>query len=278
MGEKKFTLGALFSKFDIRDYIASTKLTEFPDEFELKLPKVKNQGSVNSCVAHSLSTIVEYFNQKESGKYKQMSTNYIYGNRRLTWYKGSGMYTKDAIKTVTKYGDVPNELLSGNVEVPEAINKFEAAFDAINSEGYFFKFLEYFKLKNEAAIKTALMEHGPVVITMNWFEDIQVVNGVMQTSGSGNTRGGHCMVIYGWNETGWKVRNSWGRTWGDKGNVVIPYNVPVKETWGIRDADGESDLDVKKPFSGKIGAMFAGIINDVVEYFSKLWKKFKGEI
>ena len=36
--------GALFSKPDVRDYVASATLSEFPVEFELDMPKIKNQG------------------------------------------------------------------------------------------------------------------------------------------------------------------------------------------------------------------------------------------
>ena len=269
---KNYSLGALFSKPDVRNYIATTNNTEFPDEFELKLPKVKNQKNVSSCVAHALSTVVEYFNQKESGKYTQMSTGYIYGNRRLMLHKGKGVYTRDAIKTVVKYGDVPNKLFPLNVEVPEAIDEFEAAVAAIESEGYFFKFHEYFKLKDKEAIKTSIMENGPSIVCMHWFDDIKVVNGVMQTKcvKSGKT-GGHCMVIYGWNETGWKVRNSWGRNWGDKGNVVIPYDVTLREVWGIKDAAADSSLILKKPFKTKFGAWVAKFLNTVIGFVYDLF-------
>ena len=271
---KEFNLGALFSKPDVRDYTASATLSDFPDEFELKMPKVKNQKQVGSCVAHALSTVVEYFNQKESGKYTQMSTGYIYGNRRLTLHKGSGMYTKDAIKTVAKYGDVPNKFFPVNVEVPDAIDQFEKFVDSIEEEGYFFKFHEYFKLNDEISIKTSIMENGPALVAMKWFDDIKVVNGVMQTEcvKTKNT-GGHCMVIYGWNETGWKVRNSWGRNWGDSGNVVIPYNVPFKEVWAIRDATADSSLVVKKPFNTKFGEKIAKILNAFVLFMYNLFNK-----
>lgn len=271
---KELICGALFSKPDVRDYTANTNVAEFPDEFELKLPKVKNQSIVSSCVAHALSTVVEYFNKKESGKYKEMSTGYIYGNRRLTLHKGKGMYTKDAIKTVSKYGDVPNVYFPVNVEVPYAIEKFENEVDKIEENGYFFKFHEYFKLKNKDAIKTSLMENGPAIMSMHWFDDIKVVNGVMQTKCVKSKKtGGHCMVIYGWNETGWKVRNSWGRAWGDKGNVVIPYEVPFKEVWGIRDAKADSNLVLKKPFNTKTGALFAKVLNSIIGLIYNLFNK-----
>lgn len=271
--DKNFILGALFSKPDVRDYVAKTKQSEFPTEFELKMPKVKNQEKINSCVAHALATTLEYFNQAETGEYKQMSTGYIYGNRRFMLHKGSGMYTKDALKTVSKYGDVPNELFPVNIEVPEVIECFESEVDKIEEQGYFFKIGEYFKLNNEAAIKTSLMENGPVIMSMKWFSDIKVVDGVMKTRGDGPSCGGHCMVIYGWNKTGWKVRNSWGYGFGDEGNVVIPYSVPIKEIWGVRDASADSSLIIKKPFSTKFGQKVAKVLNNAILFVYNLVHK-----
>lgn len=264
---EEFVCGALFSKPDVRDYTASSQLSEFPTEFELDMPKVKNQMAVGSCVAHALSTVVEYFNEQETGTYEEMSTGYIYGNRRLTLHKGSGMYTRDAVNTVVKYGDVPHAYFPANVEVPYAIEKFENEVDQIEPIGYHFKFAEYFKLKDETAIKTSLMENGPVVFSMHWFDDIKIKDGVMQTECVKTKKtGGHCMVIYGWNETGWKVQNSWGSFWGNGGNVVIPYNVPFKEVWGIKDAESESSLVLNKPFKTKFGAKIAKILNYIISF------------
>ena len=268
--------GALFPKPDVRDYVAHAGLSELPDEFELDMPKVKNQMSVGSCVAHSLSTIVEYFNEKETGKYEEMSTGYIYGNRRLTTYKGKGMYTRDAIGTVAKYGDVPHTYFPVNVEVPYAIEKFESEVDQIESVGYHFKFAEYFKLNDESSIKTSIMENGPVAFSMYWFDDIKVKNGIMQTNCVKTSKtGSHCMVIYGWNEIGWKVQNSWGSTFGNDGTVIIPYDVPFNEVWGIKDATSDSSLILKKPFKTKIGAKIAKILNFVLSIAYNIFHKNK---
>ena len=262
---EEFVCGALFSKPDVRDYTAYTMQSDFPIEFELDMPKVKSQGVVGSCVAHALSTVVEYFNTKESGKYIEMSTGYIYGNRRLTLHKGRGMYTRDAVSTTAKYGDVPNSYFPVNVEVPYAIEKFEQEVDKIEAEGYHFKFAEYFKLKDELAIKTSIMENGPAILSMYWFDDIKVKNGVMQTKCVKTSKtGGHCMVIYGWNDTGWKVQNSWGSTWGKGGTVIIPYEVSFKEVWGIKDAEATSSLVLRKPFKTKFGEKLAKFLNFVI--------------
>jgi hypothetical protein len=268
--------GALFSKPDVRDYVASATLSEFPVEFELDMPKIKNQGPVGSCVAHSLSTVVEYFNEKESGKYEEMSTGYIYGNRRLSVYKGIGMRTRDAVSTVVTYGDVPNAYFPVNVEVPYAIEKFENEVDNIHEAGYHFRFAEYFKLKDEMAIKTSIMENGPAIFSMYWFDDIKVKNGVMQTNCVKSAKtSGHCMVIYGWNEIGWKVQNSWGVLWGNGGNVVIPYDVPLKEVWGIKDAEATGSLVLNKPFKTKIGAKIAKFLNCIISLVYNMRNKNK---
>ena len=120
------SLGALFSKEDVRDYkIACASMpTEFPAEFELGMPKVKNQGSVGSCVAHSISTVIEYFNNLQQNDKSEMSVGYIYGNRTNTKYTDSGMYTREAIAVTCKYGDVSKKLFPYNEEVPGIINKF----------------------------------------------------------------------------------------------------------------------------------------------------------
>ena len=272
--ENEFVCGSLYSIPDLRDYIATTSKTEFPEKFQLTMPRVKNQGAVGSCVAHSLATITEYFDKKETGKTQKMSTGYIYGNRLLTVHKGSGMYTRDAIKTLVKFGNVPYTEFSDNVEVPYAIERFEQEYDRLSSSGINYRFKSYFKLKDENAIKACIMEQGPVVLTMTWFDDIKVVDGVMQTECVKTKKtGGHCMVIYGWNNKGWLVQNSWGTSWGNKGKFVLPYNIPVKETWGVTDADATSSLTISSPFKTEFGANLARVIHKVISWFYNLKNK-----
>lgn len=254
--------GALLSKKDVRDYRIScaTAPTEFPKEFELKMPKVKFQGSVGSCVAHAIATTVEYFNGLQENDNEEMSVGYIYGNRTNTDHIGTGMYTREAIAVTCKYGDVNNELFPYNEEVPEIIEKFNVASTELFEKGEPNRFTSYYRLYTDNEIKTSLMKNGPVIFAMPWYEDTKIVNGVIITSQNSNA-GYHCMVIYGWDERGWKIQNSWSEYWANEGRAILPYDVKISEAWGIIDKLTKSDIKIVKPYNSKIGKLFAKIIN-----------------
>lgn len=256
------SFGALFSKKDVRDYKidCTSAPVEFPAEFELEMPKVKSQGSVGSCVAHSIATTIEYFNGLQQGNNAEMSVGYIYGNRTNTTHTKSGMYTREAIAVTCKYGDVPKALFPYNEEVPEIIEKFNNQSDELFTKGQPNRFTSYYRLYTDDEIKTSLMKNGPVIFAMEWYDDIKVINDVITTSQKSGG-GGHCMVIYGWAERGWKIQNSWGSKWAKDGRAILPYNVKIREAWGIIDTLTCTETNVVKPYNTKIGNMFAKVLN-----------------
>lgn len=265
------SLGALFSKKDVRDYKidCASAPVEFPAEFELEMPKVKSQGSVGSCVAHSVATTIEYFNNLQQNNNEEMSVGYIYGNRTNTTHTGSGMYTREAIAIACKYGDVSKVLFPYNEEVPDIIERFNDQSDELFSKGQPNRFTSYYRLYTDDEIKTSLMQNGPVIFAMKWYDDIRVNNGVITTSQKTNG-GGHCMVIYGWNELGWKIQNSWGSHWGDKGRAILPYNIKIREAWGIIDTLTNTETNVVKPYNSEVGGWLAKVLNFLINVGYKL--------
>lgn len=269
-------LGAIFSTKDVRDYKAVCKNIniEFPEEFELDMGKVKNQGNVSSCVAHSLSTVIEYFNKVQYNSDIEMSTGYIYGNRSMTSYKGEGMVTREALNTLRLYGDIEQNKFPYNIEVPEIIVKYHEVSEQFYEDGYKYKIKSYCKLETENDIKQALMKNGPVVISMTWYSDIKVISGMLTTSLSKDKQsGGHCMVLYGWNKDGWKIQNSWGTKWGNKGCAIVPYNIPIREFWTVVD-DTIDDMEIIKPYSSEIGKIIAKFLNIFWKLLSKIGDSF----
>ena len=262
--------GAIFSGVDVRDYkmVCTTATYDFPDEFELKTVRIKNQGEVGSCVAHALSSIVEYYNSVQRDDKTEMSIGYIYGNRTTSEYKDEGMVIRDALEVVRNFGDVPKEYFPYNIETPTAIKLYEKQADELYVIGRPNRISEYCRINTVTAAKLALSAGVPLLMAMEWYEDMAVENGVLKTNYVGYA-GGHCMFIYGWDERGWKIQNSWGEDWGTNGTFILPYEMGMAECWAVMD-DIIEGAYVKKPFQSKAGKLFAKIINKICNTFHKV--------
>lgn len=261
--------GAIFSGVDIRDYkmVYSSPNMDFPDEFELKTERVKDQGMTGSCVAHALSSIIEYYNANQRNDHTEMSVGYIYGNRTNSEHKEPGMIMRDALDIVTKFGDVPIDDFPFNEETPKAIKLYERRSEDLYDVGRPNRISEYCRVNTVAAAKLALMAGVPLLMAMEWYEDMEVVDGVLQTEYIGYA-GGHCMFIYGWDERGWKIQNSWSEDWGVNGCFVLPYEMGMAECWAVMD-DIIEGAYVKKPFQSKAGKTFAKIVNKICNVFHR---------
>ncbi len=264
--ERKFQ--DLVSPYDCRDYhIACVCETAFPETFSLEEVSVKDQGSTGSCVAHACSTVVEYHNKVQEKTDTVFSTEFIYGYRPTGYYVGEGMYLREALKTISKLGDCPLANLRGNHEYADAMKNVEAKLEELKDLAYPHRISTYMRVDTVDEIKQALTKYGYVLASMKWYKDYKLKNGVY-TFESDETRGNHCVVIYGWDERGWLVQNSWGRGWGQKGKFVVPFDFKWNETWSITDnvINGE---DIIKPTEKWYVRVFYKIIN----FFKNLFKK-----
>lgn len=261
--------GAIYSGVDVRDYkmVCTAGVEDFPEEFALKTVRIKDQGSVGSCVAHALSSIVEYYNAAQCGDTTEMSTGYIYGNRSNSLHKDSGMIVRDALGALTKYGDVPRSVFPENVETPEAIDLYKRRAARLYTVGRPNRISKYCRIRTVGEAKQALLSNVPLVMAMDWYADMRVVDGVLTTNYT-RLDGGHCMFIYGWEKRGWLVQNSWGENWGNEGTFILPYEMGMTECWAVMD-DIVGDVTVKMPFSTRIGKMIAMIINAVCNHSCK---------
>lgn len=222
--------GVLPEKIDLRDFrvCSSNVSTFYPEEFKLKnLPKVKNQGSVNSCCPHATSSLLEYYDNNKH----VLSTNFFYGiQKKVCYHSGQGMYLKDACKIASKYGDMLEVDCPGNTEVPECRKVAEASFADSKKrvEALKYKIKSYYSCRSSGDIKYALMKYGPVLGAVCWYERYQLVNNVIKFN-TNSLSGLHAILIVGWNKEGWIVQNSWGTTFGDKGRFILPFEYGVRE-------------------------------------------------
>lgn len=260
--------GAILSHIDVRDYkmVCSAKKDEFPSKFELPIVRIKDQESTGSCVAHALSSIIEFYNVKQHNDATEMSVGYIYGNRTNSSHKESGMIIRDALNIVSTYGDVPKYLFPYNEETPMAIKLYERDSEKLYETGRPCRISEYCRINTINEAKTCLIAGVPLLMAIEWYDDMEVdQSGVLHTNYSGYA-GGHCMYIYGWDERGWKVANSWSMDWGIDGCFILPYENHIAECWAVLD-DIIDGAYIKRPFKTKIGRIVAKIVNKVANSF-----------
>jgi hypothetical protein len=115
------------------------------------------------------------------------------------------------------------------------------------------------------------MEFGYVIVSMPWHTDYKLKNGVYTYTSTEN-RGYHCVVIYGWDERGWLVHNSWGSGWGKNGKFIVPFNFKWREAWAVTDTI-VGGQNIIRPADNWFIKTFAKVINAIVNAFRKFFKK-----
>ena len=273
---EQYYLGALDPKVDLRDYSYEPEVAmaanELPEEFELWTPDVKNQGAVGSCVAHTAAEIEEYFNHIEGKDNRKLSVGYIYGCRYD--YTDEGMYLRDALKTLANRGICTYDEFPYNKEVPTIIELFNKQEEEGWETDSAHKISTYFRIKAnndetlQKKVKMCLLNNGPIMMSVPWYKDFKVENGIITSPSNMNTtQGGHCIYLYGWDKNGWKIQNSWGKFWGNGGRAIYPYNYPINEFWGITDTNLD---DIKKKDYNKILTSIIKILNFIINLCKQL--------
>jgi hypothetical protein len=95
------------------------------------------------------------------------------------------------------------------------------------------KIAAYYRVPvDKAAIQSALMTFGPVLIGTPWFNSwFRPVSGILPSPDV--QVGGHAIVAVGWDTRGLRLRNSWGTGYALAGDVFLPWSLldRVREAW-----------------------------------------------
>lgn len=186
-----------------------TEPISIPDEYTYvdNLPEVLDQGSAQICVP---CTVSSYLNWRENLKDGSTKNNYvylyeIYGSRTNT---GEGMTYKDALKFLRKKG--------------------------VKSKFGHMKINSYGKVTSSQVLKYALILNGPCFSALPVFSKR---DRFWEKWVGDRLEGYHAIAIVGYNSEGFIIRNSWGKSFGDNGYVILPYNDFDKliETWTVMD-------------------------------------------
>lgn len=251
--------GAIPSQLDLRDYRVSSEVTklDIPEEYEIHHSKIKNQNPIGSCVAHSVSEILEASNGIN------YSTGWIYGYRPESYKsQGRGMIVAEALKTVNKIGAVENSAFNYNVEMPQAKFIVDENLDTLIELAKDMKIIYYAKMFSNNEIKQAIMSDGlPVLLVIPIdAKGLKVdKSGVAYLPNDINSY--HAIVCYGWNKSGFLIQNSWGSVWGNKGCFILPYEYEITESWMLTPDSNK----VQKPEMYFIRKILQSLINMLIK-------------
>ncbi len=193
-------------------------------------PSVKNQGKLGSCTAFAIAAVYEFF-AKQNNKSVDISELFVYFNTRDLNGNANvetGATLLDTIRSVKEKGACHSK------SHPYKVDSFA---DQPTEEAYteaqhqVVKKASRIKIK-EKDFRQAIANGHPVIIGLRIFKSFYPKNklGVIPFPSSHErsyeNHGNHALLIVGYNddEKLFKLRNSWGKEFGDNGYCYAPYD------------------------------------------------------
>ena len=214
--------GVINSVSPIRDYeysaINGSTEKNFPIEYTVKYTgaEIKDQGNYPFCVACALATVLEAWIQKIYGENIIISETFNFGALRKDALAINGMIHSEALKMQTEIGSVSKDIFDVVLGMPEIYNEIQK-ISGLFEEAKKWRFANYVKLNNgdtktgrqkDLEIKDALTKYDVPLFAIS----------------PHHFGGSHAIAIIGWddNSDSYIIKNSWGESYGDKGNAKIP--------------------------------------------------------
>jgi C1A family cysteine protease len=207
-----------------------------------KFPEVTNQSIYNSCTAHAVCSMFDYFLEYK----KKNSWEDFDSSKAFLWYwsrfkegkenKNSGVVLRNVFKAIKDYGFVPQEewdYSAGYTTKPS--NRV-----IIGGQIYSLQLKQlpsyYSVYKNE--IKRLLSEEYPVVFGFPIYENFSNIGNNIYSELGKTFEAYHAMLIVGYTQEYYIIRNSWGKNKGDNGYYYIKCSLLEEKAfdmWTLKD-------------------------------------------
>jgi len=203
---------------------------------------IRDQSPAPTCEAFAICAALE---TKMQYKLKEiydpdLSENHLFFKAGGTIEKG-WVSIVDAAKYLMEYG-VPDEGC-----FPDPHRAFDYPFESLPGwENRTVKITEWGWVDhNITSMKQALIDHGPLIICIHFWQDFFYYFGGVYQHHTGDHVGGHVVTIVGYDDSKscWIVKNSWGPKWGEKGWFRMAYDADMIAGWygpgtGVMYVDG----------------------------------------
>jgi C1A family cysteine protease len=198
--------------------------------------EIEDQGDLGSCTANAGAGLIEYFERRAFGKHLDASRLFLYKVTRklLGWNGDTGAYLRTTMGAMALFGAPPED------QYPYRIANFDdepTAFHYAYAQNY--QSLSYFRLDQAGVVGQPLVDRIRSFIhagypAMFGFSVYNYGNSKGEfefPSTNSNLLGGHAICAVGYDDQrqigskkgAFKIRNSWGTSWGDAGYGWLPY-------------------------------------------------------
>ena len=221
------------STLDRRDYrirLLNTK-SRLPSAVNLKanLPYVFDQGSIGSCTANSAGSMYSWIVNKNKGGVFVPSRMFLYYNTRIlhgTVSYDSGASLRNTMKALKDYG------VCREATWPYLYDKlFTTPTPNCYEEGSLRQAISYASVPITLNTMKTIVQTRPFVLGILVYSSFYNPNvartGIVPLPNIRTEKllGGHAILVIGYDDRRqcFLCRNSWGTSWGMKGDFYLPY-------------------------------------------------------
>ncbi|HET7729120.1 MAG TPA: C1 family peptidase [Usitatibacter sp.] len=217
-------------RLDLRDrpYLPAVALAPPPRLADGVKLAAMQQGDTSACTGFALAAVVDRLLVK-SGRAKDAGVSpwMLYSMaRRYDEFPGAardtGSSLRGALKGWFKHGACARALWDGPA-MPSATNEpgRDWWLDAVNRPlGAYYRVDPRSVTDMHVALNEVGVLYGSVIAHAGWFD---VVDGRIPMRARTASDGGHAFAIVGYDQAGFRVQNSWGEGWGERGFATLTY-------------------------------------------------------